>query len=84
MIVSDSPVTSLTTTTSIVSATNGSSFKSASVTDTSKVSPGIEKSVISTIAGSLTVYVKTAAFPSAFVTPSIEAMFALKPLKASC
>ena len=49
VIVSSSPVTSFTTTTSTVSITVGSSFKSLSVTTISKVSPGTEVSVISTV-----------------------------------
>ena len=47
--ISVSPVTSLITTTSTVSITSGSSFKSLSVTTISNVSPGIEKSVISSV-----------------------------------
>ena len=49
VIVSNSPVTSLTTTTSTVSATAGSVFKSPSVTVIFNVSPGTEVSVISTV-----------------------------------
>ena len=84
VIVSSSPVMSFTTTTSMVSTIASSTFKSISVTVISRVSPGIEKSVISTNAVSLKVNVNTAAFPSAFVAPSMAAIFALNPLNASC